>query len=97
LFTYALFGLMLFGPATGLRKLRASRWRTPPSPAEYVDALRHERLNFAPGTKWPRADPRLASGASPEILAAYVLERVSGRPWLDYIRTSIFRPANRAI
>jgi CubicO group peptidase (beta-lactamase class C family) len=35
----------------------------------------------------------LSSGASPHVLAAYLLEQASGRAWIDYVRTNIFRRA----
>jgi CubicO group peptidase (beta-lactamase class C family) len=81
---------MLFGPATGLRRLS---FQTPPTVAEYVEALRREPLHVAPGTKWPRANPKLSSGDSQSILAVYILERVARQAWLPYMRRHILRPA----
>jgi CubicO group peptidase (beta-lactamase class C family) len=63
----------------------------PPAPGTrllpgWIDWLRTRPLRFAPGRGRDRGDARL-------LLAAYLVERASGRSWIEYMRRNIFRPA----
>lgn len=84
----------LMGPSSGLRALPRSAFpQGPPTPKEYVDRLRHEALYFKPGTRVVHNTSKYYAGASPDVLAARVLEIASGESWTDYGRRHILRPA----
>jgi D-alanyl-D-alanine carboxypeptidase len=84
----------LMGPSTGLHALwRADFVQWPPTIAQYVDRLRRDRLYFTPGTLLAYNTSPYFGGESPSILAARLLEIVSGQGWNPYVRQHILRPA----
>lgn len=53
--------------------------------AEVVDFFKNEPLEFEPGTKWNYSN-------SGYILLGYIIERVSGMPFAQYLEENIFKP-----
>jgi CubicO group peptidase (beta-lactamase class C family) len=84
----------LLGPSSGLHALRRidfAHW--PPTLAQYVRRLRREALYFKPGSQLAYNTSPYFGGESPSILAARLLEIISGKPWMTYVRAHILRPA----
>jgi CubicO group peptidase (beta-lactamase class C family) len=52
---------------------------------EWIDWLRGQPLRFRPGSGRDRGHGRF-------LLAAHLLERASGAPWIDYLERAIFAP-----
>jgi CubicO group peptidase (beta-lactamase class C family) len=60
-------------------------WRQDLTPAQVVDLVKDAPLEFAPGTKW-RYDN------TGYTLLGMILEKASGVPYAEFIRTNIFQP-----
>jgi len=60
-------------------------WRQDLTPAQVVDLVKDAPLEFAPGTKW-RYDN------TGYTLLGMILEKASGVPYAEFIRTNIFEP-----
>ena len=60
-------------------------WRQDLTPAQVVDLVKDAALEFAPGTKW-RYDN------TGYTLLGMILEKASGVPYAEFIRTNIFEP-----
>jgi CubicO group peptidase (beta-lactamase class C family) len=59
--------------------------RTPMTPAAIVDLFKNQPLDFAPGEKYSYSN-------SGYILLGYIIERVSGKSYQDFLRENIFGP-----
>ena len=57
----------------------------PYTPAELISTFRDKPLDFAPGTKWAYSNRGY-------YLLGYIIEKVSGQKYADYIRMHIFEP-----
>lgn len=65
-----------------------TRWEeegTPFNPAFVLDYVRDRPLDFEPGTEWRYSNTAF-------YLAGLIVERVTGRPWGDYVIEEIARP-----
>jgi CubicO group peptidase (beta-lactamase class C family) len=60
-------------------------WRQDLSPAQVVDLVKDAPLEFAPGTKWSYDNTGYT-------LLGMILEKASGVPYADFVRTHIFEP-----
>jgi CubicO group peptidase (beta-lactamase class C family) len=55
------------------------------SPAEMIDYFKNEPLRFAPGTKWEYSN-------SNYFILGYIIEKLSGKTYAQYLEDSIFKP-----
>jgi len=55
-------------------------------PAELIDKFKNQPMEFAPGTKWNYNN-------SGFFLLGYIIEKVSGMTYQDYIEENLFKPA----
>lgn len=55
------------------------------TPTELIDFFKNEPMDFEPGTKWNYSN-------SGYILLGYIIEKVSGQSYADYISEHIFKP-----
>jgi len=55
-------------------------------PAEIIDVFKNETMEFAPGTKWNYNN-------SGYILLGYIIEKVSGKTYEQYVKDHLFTPA----
>lgn len=56
------------------------------TPKEIIDHFKNEPLEFEPGSKW-------AYSNSGYILLGFIIERVSAKPYAQYMSENIFKPA----
>ena len=63
-----------------------SMMRKDMKPAEIIDMFKNEKMEFAPGTKWNYNN-------SAYILLGYIIEKVSGKSYEDYVKENLFIPA----
>jgi CubicO group peptidase (beta-lactamase class C family) len=75
---------MLLAGTSGLATVRPYPQRTR-SLATWIDWLRAQPLAFHPGKGRDRSEAR-------QLLAGYLVGRISGVSWLDYLTRHIFRP-----
>ncbi len=61
-------------------------WTLPSRPAETIQRFRDKPLDFPPGGRWSYSN-------SGYILLGYLLEKISGVPYEDYLRKNVFDPA----
>ncbi len=59
--------------------------RTDMKPAELIDVFKNQPMEFAPGTKWNYNN-------SGFFLLGYIIEKISGKSYADYIQENIFTP-----
>ncbi len=55
-------------------------------PEEIIDHFKNQPMNFAPGTEWNYSN-------SGYFLLGYIIEKVSGKTYGEYIEENIFKPA----
>jgi D-alanyl-D-alanine carboxypeptidase len=60
-------------------------WTRAITPQALLDRWAHKPLNFDPGTKWQYSNTNY-------VLAAEIVEKVSGRPLAEFLREAIFQP-----
>ncbi|HEY8019807.1 MAG TPA: serine hydrolase, partial [Thermoanaerobaculia bacterium] len=60
-------------------------WRERHTPSEIIDSFKDEPLDFAPGERW-RYDN------SGYVLLGAILEKVTGRPYTDWMAETLLRP-----
>lgn len=60
------------------------RWKSS-SPAEIIDVFKNEPLDFEPGTDFRYSN-------SGYILAGYILEKITGKSYEEYMSENIFKP-----
>jgi len=58
---------------------------TPTTPEQLVARFRDKPLNFEPGEKWEYSN-------SGYVLLGYLLEKISGQPYQDFVRDNLFAP-----
>ena len=58
---------------------------TPATPKGLVDRFRDKPLDFQPGTKWNYSN-------SGYVLLGYLLEKISGQSYADFVTENIFKP-----
>lgn len=56
------------------------------TPAEAINKFKNLPMNFAPGTKWSYSN-------SGFFLLGYIIEKVSGKSYREYIEENLFKPA----
>lgn len=61
--------------------------RTDMTPTELIDFFKNESMDFDPGEQW-------SYNNSGYILLGYIIEKVSGMSYEDFIETTIFEPLN---
>lgn len=59
--------------------------RTDMEPLEFIAMFKNEALNFAPNTKWEYSN-------SGYFILGYIIEKVSGKTYADYVEEMIFKP-----
>lgn len=62
-------------------------YETSPTPSQVFDIVRDRPLDFEPGTQWSYSNTGY-------FLLSLVVQRVSGQPFHDYMRTHVFAPNN---
>lgn len=55
-------------------------------PEEIIEIFKNEKMEFAPGAKW-------SYNNSAYILLGYIIEKVSGKSYEDYVKENLFTPA----
>jgi CubicO group peptidase (beta-lactamase class C family) len=55
------------------------------TPTEMIDHFKNEPMNFDPGTKWNYSN-------SGYFILGYIIEKVSGLTYQEYLETNIFKP-----
>jgi len=70
---------------TGMKDFQAMM-RKDMTPAEIIAVFKNEPMDFAPGTKWNYNN-------SGYILLGYIIEKVSGKTYEQYIKDNLFVPA----
>jgi D-alanyl-D-alanine carboxypeptidase len=64
-------------------------WTRPITPREIMDRWAKKPLNFDPGTRWQYSNTNY-------VIAGQILEKVSGRPLVAFLREKIFGPLGMA-
>lgn len=62
------------------------RWRQPGDPVRLVEEFAGKPLDFEPGTEWQYSNTNY-------VLAALIVQKVSGMPFADFLRTRVLEPA----
>lgn len=62
------------------------RWRQPGDPLRIVEEFAGKPLDFEPGTQWQYSNTNF-------VLAALIVQKVSGIRFADFLRTRVLRPA----
>ena len=70
---------------TGMKDFM-SMMRKDMKPSEIIDVFKNEPMDFAPGTKWNYNN-------SGYILLGYIIEKVSGKTYEQYVKDHLFAPA----
>jgi CubicO group peptidase (beta-lactamase class C family) len=73
---------------TGMRDYM-SRMTIDMKPSEMIDHFKNEPIEFTPGTKWNYSN-------SGYFLLGYIIEKVSGKTYEEYLEENIFRPLGMA-
>lgn len=60
-------------------------WRLDHTPLELIDVFKHKPMEFAPGEKWNYNN-------SAYFILGYVIEKVSGMSYEEYLEKNIFKP-----
>ncbi len=63
-----------------------SMMRKDMKPQEIIDVFKNEKMEFAPGTRWKYNN-------SAYILLGYIIEKVSGKSYEEYVKENLFIPA----
>ncbi len=63
------------------------RWRDDFTPKELIDFFKNEPMDFAPGEQW-------SYNNSAYFILGYIIEKVSGMKYEDFIKQNIFEPLN---
>ena len=74
-------GIKDFNAIRGFRK----NGQTDFTPIEFIDLFKNEPLDFEPGTNWKYSN-------SGYFLLGYIIEKVSGKTYSDFLETNIFSP-----
>ncbi|QHN02475.1 beta-lactamase family protein [Granulicella sp. WH15] len=61
-------------------------WMQPNDPHALVETWAKKPLDFAPGTQWQYSNTNF-------VLAALIVEKASGMPYFDFLRTRVLQPA----
>lgn len=62
------------------------RWRKPVDPMTVVEEFAGKPLDFEPGTQWQYSNTNF-------VLAALIVQKVSGMPFAEFLRTRVLAPA----
>lgn len=62
------------------------RWRQPEDPLRIVQEFAGKPLDFEPGTQWQYSNTNF-------VLAALIVQKVSGMPFAEFLRTRVLQPA----
>ena len=62
------------------------RWRQPGDPLKVVEEFAGKPLDFEPGTQWQYSNTNF-------VLAALIVQKVSGMPFAEFLRTRVLEPA----
>jgi CubicO group peptidase (beta-lactamase class C family) len=65
------------------------RWRDDFTPEELIDFFKNEPMDFAPGEAW-------SYNNSAYFILGYIIEKVSGQTYEDFIEQNIFKPLGMA-
>lgn len=63
-----------------------SMMRKDMKPLELIDVFKNQPMEFAPGSKWNYNN-------SGYILLGYIIEKVSGKSYEQYVQENLFAPA----
>ena len=69
-----------------MEQLNPTVWRVDYAPKDFIEFFKNEKMDFAPGTKFNYSN-------SGFYLLGYMIEKVSGMSYEEYVEKNIFEPA----